>query len=492
MSPSPAPVARAWHADRPIAYTPPMARGSEAVWGVEVGDSVIRAVRVARRAEGGFRLLAHRERRVEQGDPDALVAFLRKQGLLRHPLVIAVHDPGADLKTVFLPPELAGRDAQDLRMGLLEYVHPEPEQVDLRFRREDEDRVLLLVMDRARVEGYLVALERAAVPCYALVSDLEALHAAVRRSGLFEGDGVIVRILPGATDLLFLDGDTVGHLGLPAGADDLRTEEGAVTFASDVLRLIEYRRSRFPREGPERIVLLGIDEEARRRLEPHLRVPVLPFPSDAASLHGRGGVALSEALEIARRAPAALGAALAAAASPRRLDLAFRALPDELPAPPAPAGTWIAAALLLWAALAVAWVGTAREVERLRGILAQREAPRAPAVAAETAARLRELVRRGRLALAFPAAVERVFRAVPGPDLAPYRTASLELSGGEDGSWSAEIRLLLPGGDAPSREARERRFRAWRSRLPAGASVESESRDGERSVRCLLPPEDRR
>lgn len=459
--------------------------GEEAVpvWGIEVGSRLVRAVRVARRPEDGYVLLDYREGPISAPGPEGLVAFVRRHRLWGHPLVLAIDSPSTRFRTVALSPAEASGD--DPRSALLEYVHPEPELIELHSREVGTNLHLLAAEDRARVESFLIALERADLPAYALMPALPAVDEAVRRSGLFVGDGVLLHLTDAWVDLVFLDGDSVRHLALPVGPEELATEEGRAGFADDFTRLLEYHRTRRPREEAERIVLLGFPPAVAEALAPKLPARPIPFPGEAGPLRGKGRISLLRAMEIVRQAPAAVGAGIAGAASPRRLELALRPLPDPLPKPPQPIGAWLLAAALVLLAVGVAWFGVDRENRRLRDGLAF--APDANRVSAAEAAEVRREMHALRRRLAWRETAGRILDALPGEDAAPWSTRSLEISRDGDG-FAGRLEIFLP---ARADEDPAKRVAAARSDLPAGVAAKAGETEGGLLLRIRTTEEDR-
>jgi hypothetical protein len=227
-----------------------------------------------------------------------------------------------------------------------------------------------------------------------------------------------------------------------------------VVLAEDVGRILAYHRSRVEREQPERIVLLGLSGEAAEAVGANLPAPPVPFPEDATPVRGGGRVSLTKALDACRAAPAALGAALAAVATPRDEELTIRPLPTTLPRPPSGGRSWVAAAVLLWAALAVTWIGLKTQRDRLEEVLAGSDGPETPTLSAADADRIRRLSRLAALELSFPAAAATALRAIPGEDAAPFRTEHLLLNAGADGSYDVRLAVLLLHAGSDPRDSR--------------------------------------
>ncbi|MHC4861333.1 MAG: hypothetical protein ACYTDY_14715, partial [Planctomycetota bacterium] len=399
------------------------------VWGIDAGPDTIQAARVVRGADGELFLVDFAEAPSEGSGPDALVSFIRRRRLAKHPLVVAIHSASSRLGSVSLPMEQISTIAEEMRLACLEYIHPEPEYVDLRWTPANEDTQLICAEDRARVESYLVALETADVAAYGLVSSLDALLCGVRRAGVFQGDGVLLRVRPRWSDIILLDGDAVAHFGLPVGATELEEQAGREMVAADLAKIIEYHRVRVPREEAERILVLGLPAPAAEELSSLLPGDSVTTPEDPGNLKGRGKVSASRTRDLLLESPDAVGAAVAGASVPRRLQLAFRALPDELPQPPRPALSWFAAALIVWVALALAWFATSRDVASLGDGLAALERSRIleHSVEAETAERLQGLITEARFVEDFSHAVEGVFLTVPDETLAPYAAETITI-----------------------------------------------------------------
>ena len=131
-------------------------------------------------------------------------------------------------------PDSPSSTGEDARLDCLDHIHSEPEFVDFRWKQTGEDTRIICAEDRARVESYLLALEGAEAPAYALMSSIDALVGLMRRTGVFEGDGLLLRVRRRWTDAVFLDGSAVRHLGLPVGERDLEdeseTEQQAESF----------------------------------------------------------------------------------------------------------------------------------------------------------------------------------------------------------------------------------------------------------------------
>jgi hypothetical protein len=418
------------------------AEGGVPVWGIEAGDRSIRAIRLAPRESGGFRVLDYREAEANGPFPDALVDFLVKRRLRRHPVAVAVLSPTSCFRSVRLAEDDLARPRNDMRATLADYVHPEPEGLDFRWTVVDENLYHVSAEDRARVESYIIALETARVSTYSIVGGAEALHAGVRRSGLLSGDAVVIRVLDAWTEILFLTDGQSARQAIPIGKRDLENAETRPVFVGDVQRLVEYQRTRMEKEEPERFVLLGLDEATTRAVAELLPTPPINFPEDAAPVEGGRGKSLLAALGHCRAAPAALGAALGAVGRPRNEELSLRPFPAEIPPPPTPAGAWLTAAVLLWVAFAVAFFGVTRDRDRLRA-LADRPAEAAPLVTRDQAETARRLLDLAGWRLTFPAAAGRALESVPGEDASPYHTENLSLSGRPDGGYDVELSFVL-------------------------------------------------
>jgi len=408
------------------------------VWGIDAGDGILRAIRLAPREEGGFLVLDYREEPAEGPGPEALVSFLRRRGLTRHAIAVAMLSPTSWFRSVRLAADDLARPRDDMAACLTEYIPREPADVDFRWTVTGENLYLLSAEERARVESYMIALETAQVAAYGLTAGSQALHSGVHRSGLLAGDGIVIRVLEAWTDLLLLDDGQAARQALPLGRRDLADEETRRLFADDVARLLEYHRTRVTREEPERIVLLGLDEETGKAVGELLPVTPIPFPEDATPVRGGGRMSLPRALESCRAAPAALGAALSVVASPRNEELSLRPFPTVLPKPPSRGGSWIAAAVLLWATLAVAWLGLTAQRDHLQAIV-DRPVREEPSLTEENAAVLWHLSRLAMLRLAFPRAATAALRAVPGEDAAPFRTERLDLRATAEGGYVIDL-----------------------------------------------------
>ncbi|MEN8148363.1 MAG: hypothetical protein ABFS86_00985 [Planctomycetota bacterium] len=447
------------------------------VWGIEAGDDVIRAVRLAPGEDGGFRVLEYREEPAHGPGPEAAVAFLKRRGLKRHAVAVAMLSPTSWFRSVTLSEDELARPRDDMSAYLSEYIPPEPEDLDFRWTVTGENLYLISAEIRARVESYMIALESAQVYAYGLLGGIQALHAGVQRSGLLDGDGIVIRVLERWTDVLFLDDGHAARQALPVGRRDLRPDPGSeggsteahATFAADLGRLLEYHRTRVPREEPERVVLLGPDETTAAALSELLPGETLTFPADAAPLSGGSGLSLTRALAACRAAPAAVGAALSAVSAPRNEELSLRSLPTVLPKPPAGDRTWCAAAALLWIALLVGWFGLARDRDRLKEALS-REMPARPAISRTDAAELSRLAHRAGMRLSFPRATARALAAVPGEAAAPFRTERLSLTADPDGAYRVQLTIVLPGASEDMKGPRVRaaieRFRKASGRDP--------------------------
>ena len=465
------------------------------VWGIEVGRGKIRAVRAVRRGDDGFLLLDYREAEPGDESPEAIVSFLRKTGLRDHPLVIAIESPSAHLTSADLTEEESKQGADGLREILLEHVHQEPELIDLRFERRSDRTWTVCAEGRGHVEEYLLAMERAGLPAYALVSTLDVLVGAVRRTGLFEGDGILLRVKPRWTDVVFFDGDAVRHQGIPTGGDHLEEDGGAEALATDIKRLIDYHRTRSPREEPERLVLTGLDGPAAERLSALLPERPLPFPGDAGPVKGKGRLAGTGVSDLLRTSPGAVGAALAGCASPRRLDMAFHTLPEALPRPMRRVPIWTAAAALLCLGLGFLIYRVKTDTARITEALAELQQGRGPVaegITKGTSETLRNLGGQARTALTVHAALEQLLGALPEAGQAPYRTEVLSVRVLPNGDTEARAAFLFPA--APEADPEGRRVESFVERVNAGgARAEPEMRpDGSRLVRVVLVAEDRR
>jgi len=412
------------------------------VWGIEAGDDTLRAVRLAPGENGGFRVLEYREEPARGPGPEAAVTFLKRRGLKRHAVAVAMLSPTSWFRSVSLSEEEIARPRDDMTACLAEYIPPEPEEIDFRWTVTGDNLYLISADSRARVESYMIALESAQVYAYGLLGGTQALHAGVHRSGLLGGDGIVVRVLSKWTDVLFVDGGHAARQALPVGLRDLGSEEARTTFAADLGRLIEYHRTRTPREEPERIVLLGLDDNAVAEIGAGLPGETCTFPADAEAVRGGGRVSLVKALAACRAAPAAVGAALSAVSNPRNEELSLRPLPTVLPKPPAGDGTWYAAAALLWIALVLGWVGLSRERDRLQEVL-HRPPPERALITEEDAGALEDLAARARLHLAFPLAAVSALAAVPGRDGAPFHTERLTLDADPAGGYRVGITVVI-------------------------------------------------
>ena len=443
---------------------------------------MIRAARIARREDGGFAILAYEEGPEAEPAPEALVSFLRKHGIHRHPVVVAIASPTAHVTHATLPPDIIGQSESDVRIELLEHLHPEPEQVDVRTRPLSSDTFIVVMEERPRVEAYLVTLERANVAAYALASSLASVFALLRDNGLLNGDGIFVRVGARWTDLLFFDEYRIRHLGLPLTSREVEAEGGADRLAEDIRRLLGFHRSRVPTDAvSERILVLGTKPETAARVAEALPAEAIGFPGGPPLFSGKGRLKDDRVAEILRAAPGAVGAAIAGAASPRRLDLAFRALPNELRAPGSPAGVWIAASLILVAALLVAWLGANRGRDEIMAAADRLEqASRGPSRDAVT--RLEVLNGQARRTLALPRAVERLLATLPPESAAPYRTTLVELEVRPDGGYDGTLDLALPASGSAEMAPRFLDWlRAAREQFPDGLVFEP-GRDGSPST----------
>jgi hypothetical protein len=297
------------------------------------------------------------------------------------------------------------------------------------------------------------------------------VYEVVRRTGLFGGDGLVLRIGATWSDLLFLDGEKVRHLALPVGSEGLADPERRTAFAQDVERLLAYHRTRSPRDESERIVLLGADAALTEALAGALPARPIPFPGDAGPVRGKGRVTLMKAMEVIRRSPASVGAAIAGASDPRHLELAYRKLPEKLPAPPRPGGAWLAAAVLVWIAVGLAFFGVDRDRTRLREALAA--ADHAPGSIEPAEARaFQDLASAARRRLAWSEATSRLGFLLPAKESAPWRTETIDLETGPDGSFRGEVSLRLPG--AAGEQGADRRLLAV-SRAEEATGLPAES-----------------
>jgi len=449
------------------------------VWGIEAGDGTIRAVRLAPREDGGFLVLDYREEPSSGPGPEALVAFLKHRGLTRHAIAVAMLSPTSWFRSVRLSPDDLARPRDDMAACLAEYIPPEPENIDFKWTVTGDNLYLVSAEERARVESYMIALETAQVPAYGLVTGCQALHAGIARSGLLAGDGVVIRVLESWTDVLLLDDGQAARQALPLGRRDLGDDGNRNLFADDVVRIIDYHRSRIDREEPERIVLLGLDEASARAIGERLPGATIPFPEDATSVRGGGRFSLPKALEACRAAPAAVGAALSAVAVPRNEELSLRPLPTALPKPPSRGRRWLVASLLLWAAIGVAWFGLSAERDRLRDIVDQ-PVPTKPALLPEDAGLLTDLFRLAALRLAFPEAAATALRAVPEGEGAPFRADLLRISATPERAYDVDLSILLlnAGNDPkdPRIEAVAEVFRRETGTSPIRAGAEGNFR----------------
>ncbi len=421
------------------------------VWGIEVGSGALRAVRAVRRDDGGFDLLTVLEQIDDDPGPESLVTFIRRHGLKKHPLIVAMSSPTINLRTPQLAMESVGMDDEDTRSELMEFIHQEPEDVEFRHEDLGQYRYLVSAENRMKVEAYIAALSGAGLPAYALTTSLETMLRMIRDHGLFTGDGVIVRVEPRWTDVILLDGDEVEYQGLPIGSNDLGTEESRRSLGADLKRLVEFRRHRKRRtegeseeDSPSRFLLLGLPPEVRARVTPHLPGEAVTLSASDTPIAGRGRIDPIRLHEILTVAPGAVGAAIAGTADPRRLQLAFRALPADISAPRGPVGLWIAAAALLVVAVGLAFFGMDAERKDLAVALSRLRQPRIIHPAPEDVERLASLSRAARRRLALPIATGKILDLLPGPGAAPYTTDALELIGRDDGGFDAHLALRFP------------------------------------------------
>ncbi len=411
--------------------------GPVPIYGIEAGRGIVRATRAVRQPDGRVAILSHEERRSEAPLAECLAEFVRRRGLRRHPLMIALLTPAPHFLTVTLTPEEMLQSADELRESFLERVHPEPDQVELRYSRAASNVWLLCAEERAQIESVLVALEKVQATTYGVLSSTDAALTAIRHFAGLTGDALVVRILPDWTEILFLDGPNVRRHSLPAGARELADAEARRVFGQDLRRLTDYHRTRVPREGPERVVLLGADPDLAAALGPLLPSPPEPLPEPARLAPGRG-LKPGRLEALLAQTPGSLGAAAAAAAVPRKGEMSFKALPDVLALPRPPARTWFAAAAILWLALAVAFLG---------GRQRRPVSPAAPPVTKAAVESLSSAVRQARRAVAFPAATQALLDALPPAEAAPFATERAEILVGPGGDAVAELALLLPGLD---------------------------------------------
>ncbi|MCU0724634.1 MAG: hypothetical protein MUE73_02420 [Planctomycetes bacterium] len=414
------------------------------VWGIEAGPGYLHAARVVRTADGKLSVLAVEERRGDKPAHEAVSAFIRRRGIAGHPVVVSLVAPAPSFGTVVLSPEEMLQSAEELREGLLERVGPEADVVDLRYARTGPNVWLLCAEERARVEGLMVALESAGARSWSLVLSEDAVLTAVRTVLGFAGDGLILHVRPEWTSILFLDGSAIRRQSLPIGTRELLDPDRFAVFTADVGRVIEYHRTRVARAAPERIILLGVEGDLRAKLAATLPSPPVATEPAESLFSSMGRVKPPRTEEFLLRAPGALGAAAAGALLPRRLDLAFRPLPETLSLPPGRSRSFFAAAAVLWLALAVAFAG---------GHLRKSRTPPGPAPgapSAESVARLRAAVSDARRSLAFPRALKALLACIPGDAAAPWSAEALELVVEEDDSCSGRLVLRLPDYDPAS------------------------------------------
>jgi HAMP domain-containing protein len=423
------------------------------VWGIDVGSGVLHAVRTIRRDGGGFDVLAYEEVPAPESASEALIAYLKRKALKKHPLVVAQSSPSARLLGVHLSPDLVGMDDEDTRAELLELIHPEPDEVEFRHLSLGEDHFLVSAEDRGRVEGMIAALEGAGITCYGLTTSLQTMFRGLRETGLFTGDGVLIRVQPRWSDVLIVDGLQVIHQGIPIGSGELADDAGRQKLAGDVARLLDFRRSRAGREKEEeeeepavhRFLVVGLEKEVVAALAPHLPGELFSLSAESGKVRGRGRITTERALEIVALAPGAFGASISGAASPRRLQLAYRDLPATLSLPRGPTGTFVAAAAVVLLAVFVTWFGLTRDVAEVRDALARLEKPRMLAPTPEDLARLETMSGAARRLLSMPLAAERILEALPEAAAAPYETSALEISGREDGGFDAHLAVTFEG-----------------------------------------------
>jgi len=450
------------------------------VWGIEVGGGCLRAVRAVRRDGGGYEILAFEEVSDATPGPDALISFIRRKGLKNHPLVIAISSPTARLLCSRLPMESVGMDDEDTRSELLEFIHQEPEDVEFRHLDLGGYRYLLSAENRIRVEGYIAALEGAGIPAYALTTSLETMLRVLRDHGYFPGDGLIIRVDRNWSDVILLDGEVIEHQGLPVGSTHLVTEEARRSLAADLSKLVEYHHHRKhlgreeAGEAPAaRFLLLGLPPETAAAITPHLPGEVVALDIQDSPIRGSGRIDQIRLHGILTLAPGATGAAIAGTAIPRRLELAFRPLPETISVPRGPVALWLGAAALLLVAVAISFLGITAQRQELRDALERLQQPRIIHPAPVDIARLESLSRAASRRLALPTATKTILGVLPGPDAAPYSTDRLELLGREDGGFDAHLALQF---NDVAANIESSRIAAWLAsldeKLPGGHQVE--------------------
>ena len=167
------------------------------------------------------------------------------------------------------------------------------------------------------------------------------------------------------------------------GSAHLDTEEARRCLAADLTKLVEghHHRKHHGREEAEeapapRFLLLGLRPEIAAAVTPHLTGEVVTLNASESPIRGRGRIDQVRLHEILSLAPGAAGAAIAGTATPRRLELAFRAFPDEISAPRGPVGLWLGAAAMLLLAVSLSFAGISAGSRELTQALERLRKPR--------------------------------------------------------------------------------------------------------------------
>ncbi len=340
------------------------------IWGLEIGETAITAVRVRRSPEGPLDVLEWWTVPVAAGeDPLSIaVAAVRRRRLQDHGLQVVLPSRGGVCRTFRIAADDADLPDAELAQELQDFTAYDGREVELRWRRLGDAgaldfrvaaarREILGRTEAAFREAGLTAVGISLVPV-ALIHAAEGLGVAPRRGYLLQMEGTWSRLLavdgaqsvqyllpwgcrdleadlarraPGASAAAALDRD-------PATAADPAAallDAALAPFAADVRRAMDYHRSLVKGTGEETFLPVGPAASRpglRAALVRCAQCPGSPPPALTAGVRA-GPRVRPELLQAALPSLLAPLAAAAAALDEGQRDLEFRTLPQDLPAP---------------------------------------------------------------------------------------------------------------------------------------------------------------